>query len=71
MKTKTIATPQPPKSEEQMILTWMGALKITLRNKSQQQKRLEELKSWDTCNGHDDERKIKIKALERLIAGRG
>jgi len=52
---------------EQYVSTWMRGFRITQVSKKAKQRRLQELQTWDTCNGNQFERETKIEALNRLL----
>lgn len=52
---------------ERLINTWEQAYLVTQRTERNFKKRLKELESWDTSNGHELERNAKIQALHRLL----
>jgi hypothetical protein len=57
-----------PERVEQSIQTWMSAYNVTLKTDRAFKKRLEELNSWDDCNGNSYEHNVKTQALQRLIS---
>lgn len=54
-------------AEIQSVNIWIDAYEVTLKNKPRYEKRLKELQTWDTCNGHESERQTKIQALKELL----
>ncbi len=52
---------------ENLTSTWITAFDLYMPSKKAMKLRLEELTTWDTCNGHELERQAKINALNFLI----
>lgn len=51
----------------QLITTWQRSYNVTLKTTNAKKKRLNELLTWDKCNGNKIEHTCKIKALQNLL----
>lgn len=67
---QTDPPPGTPEFEDmfnRMIGTWSKSYRVILKTRKAKQKRLNELLTWDKCNGNKWEHTAKITALEGLL----
>jgi hypothetical protein len=57
----------PNDRREQSVNLWERAFLATQKSERNFKKRLNELETWDDCNGNNYEQEVKIEALKRLL----